>query len=221
MKKQLRVAPATFESFGLDTPDLLKAHPDIADAIEAQRRPLVKLARGFARGRGVDPRDFMQEALVAVIKAARSFDPQNGTFPDFILMVARRSMRNQQRKWKVRRAERNGVHIDELIEPTPAHRHRDADYAAVACDGSEQEPIARLDLEMVMDAMKNILTRMERDALYMVVLEDQPRKEVARVLEISRPRVTQLVQAAQKKLRRYFGEHDNALLAAYTPLLAA
>ncbi len=164
------------------------------------------MAKSFTRGRGIDPRDFLHEALLTVIKAARTFGPQSGSFSDFILVVARRSMRKQQRSYQVRRAERNGIPIDELIEPTPAHPHRDADYLAIASVGVEQDPISRMDFTMMTEVMNSILTRMERDALYMVILEDQSRKDVALLLKVSRPRVTQLVQSSQKKLRRYFGE---------------
>lgn len=201
----MQVASAAHRSAGLDYPELSQAHPDIAAAIKAQQPALIKMARRFAQGYGIEHQDFLQTALVEVIEASRTYDVAWGPFDRFVLMIARRSMRNQQRYWKVRRPERIGIPIDDLLEAHTDRPVRDEDRRAVQHGSDETEPLTHMDLQTVTEVMHRILTRKERDAYYMVMVEDQAKKDVALILEVSRPRVTQLVQSAHRKLRGHFG----------------
>lgn len=205
MKKRVRVAPTTHRSAGLDHPELPQAHPDIAAAIESARPALYRMARRFSQGFGVDREDFLQDALLQVIEASRGYEAAWGPFDRFLLMVARRSMRNQQRYWTMRRPERNGIPIDDLLEAHTDRPIRDEDRLAVQHGTDETEPVSQVDLQTVTEVMHCILTRMERDAYFMVMVEDQAKKDVALVLGVSRPRVTQLVQAAHRKVRNHYG----------------
>lgn len=151
----------------------------------------------YSKTAGVDTEDFIQEGLLALYRAVKSFDPQMGIrFRTYAITCINNSMASAIRT-HLRLMSRQGDHLDDMDE---RHLHR---QASVSADDLEELFIQRETNSRRQRQIEVLLSDFERHVL-MLYLDGQTYQEIARVLRTTTKAVDNALQRVRRKLRPEF-----------------
>jgi RNA polymerase sigma factor (sigma-70 family) len=157
------------------------------------------LSTKFANG---DPHlrdDLNQVGALAVFRAMQRFKPRKGTLACYAARCAKGAMLNH-RRW-LRKFNREVLWSDMGFENESDDFSSHAWNSMFRDDSAEESLIAIVDGTFLRELAASVLTVKERNVISAVFFDGYLQSEAAATLEISAPRVTQLLQSALDKLK--------------------
>jgi RNA polymerase sigma factor (sigma-70 family) len=185
-----------------DSPPLTNNDAALLDVLKESDSVVSALATRYCHGDRSRKDDLRQEGLLAIVEAHRRFDKNKGSLSNFANRSAKGRMQNHRRsirRWK------QELHYDfsEGLTPSSESGENEAKWEDVLLgdESAHDRILKQVDIAFLHKAMQSRLTRQEQNVLEMLYTDDMTSVEVARRLQISAPRVTQIHQNAVRKLR--------------------
>lgn len=166
----------------------------VSSLVHAHRARLLS----YARKRGLDPEeslDAVQDTFASFLKLpeARSIAKDNDDALKMLTVILRHHLQNTSRKRDRRRAH----HSDAELDRAPSRQESSEELIASAEElGRVHGCILRM-------------ARLQRDVVMLSLLDEQPREQVAQLLEISDGYVRVLLHRAREHLRTCSFEYDS------------
>lgn len=194
----------------LDLPCSEQADQDIYGKLE----PLVaSLARSFALGHG-NFSDLQQEGFLGLLEAVRHFDPDRGvklsTFAyPYIRGRILNFLRSERRHYfkpgsEIEYGERSYFYLSESItknDSDPGDGLTLEEMIPSAATGDLEEKIGVFLFRGKIESALLVLTNREKEVVKLYYWEDFSPSEIAKKINVSRPRVTKILQRSLEKLR--------------------
>jgi RNA polymerase sigma factor (sigma-70 family) len=175
--------------------------PNLATLLEELKPVVSPLAIRYSRGDNPEIKDLQQEGCLAIVEAYMRFDEAKGSLNNFASRSAKGRIQNHRRR--IRRWSREVPYDFSAVEGLSDEENQSRfDNVSLADEEAHEQILKQVDISFLHKAMDGQLTPQEKNVLKLLYSDDLPSIEVARVLRISAPRVTQIHKNAVGKIRR-------------------